>query len=553
MTWLKQSITIKTAITNYAAGINEAEYSSTALAALLSPISAELGSEITIDLLCNAFFLPLPEYKTKSLSLLDLIIYTELEKESLQRITQIKEKNALTLSVEELEQLGLQFFCMSKNDYKEMIKKQKLIQLEDPNNPVEFYFDAVMPFHIASKLHGTDISVQTIATKLKERKNNFGMVGNEYEYKLQRIADKSYMMPINSIEALFREHLELYGCFTKKAQKNNEVQSVMSARNTITPPQKTATLVLDYHPLQIVFTSDNQLVILASKQSPIELAEQQNYIPRILQIINPETGEIIARAETNDSIGMSLFSFKGFFTGFDYKDTLTIGLDDTIYIDGGRNRFTKNAEQIISIRDSFAKALAKLAKSHYFVNDSYTMIAVHETKDDFLYLANRSYLGKNDATLFMVSKTNQDISSLNFSPNSGMCITGSEEKPRITLNNTSLFLRKEGQLFEYNLNLFNAQTPIASDQVVIPYKRGDFMPSYHCFDTSGKIWALTMENGEIHPSIKTFERKDGKWQFATYFYPENCEFSYNRSLAISKSGILAYSNSVTKSIDLYRL
>ncbi|MBI5392444.1 hypothetical protein HZA96_01120 [Candidatus Woesearchaeota archaeon] len=94
-----------------------------------------------------------------------LVINIGMEEESLQRITQLKEKPAVTLSAEELQQLGLEFFCMSPKEYVSTMEKRE-IKLENPNDPVEFFVDATLPFYIANKLYGADISVSAIANDL---------------------------------------------------------------------------------------------------------------------------------------------------------------------------------------------------------------------------------------------------------------------------------------------------------------------------------------------------------------------------------------------------
>jgi len=83
----------------------------------------------------------------------------------------------------------------------------------------------------------------------------------------------------------------------------------------------------------------------------------------------------------------------------------------------------------------------------------------------------------------------------------------------------------------------------------------ELVPSNHCVDSEGTLWAVTQENSEPVSSIKAYVKGEKKGEVVTHFYPQNHPGGWpeSRSMAISKTGILAYTDTEKNRIDLYQI
>lgn len=326
---------------------------------------------------------------------------------------------------------------------------------------------------------------------------------------------------------------------------------------------------VDGHPLAVGFTIDHMLVHLEAggKEVARRLGMPEDKISiHVSKIDYQNTGNGICAAAPT---GIDFFAGDNMGTPFNHNGDLTIGNDGLAYVCGGRAIFELPEndgvpDSLGTMQQIFSTGLyQQAARSFIGMNNlDFTLFSVQE-HNDVLYcsFSDTQWGMLGMAKLIAYNRDRMVGNPLQYDiprkvyEGTWISMPGFDPNPRVVVHDDSLYIRARRSIFKIGLKP-NKNSLDKGVELKLENLHKACIPSQHCFDVWGVLYAITQEADEAYPSIKGYLPGDnGEYKVCTYLpllWIEKHLTTFTK-LATSGNGLLAVADYFEKNIDIYRL
>ena len=557
----QEKLLIREGVLEYAQGKESEDLRKDKLENLLGFLSKKLGKDVSMEDVAGSSY----DISQGISSWLDMeredmvrISYNiiSFEEEALSRLEKILGQPLYDVDLDELREHSKNIFMMPGPEYQELVDKNNLKY----KHPMDLHRDMRMVFGVL-KARGEEITVDEMKDVIKKTELGMGYFDNMFRGSFEFGTSKENYYRPQDIMHLYttfhsdlseqKDNLEKHLAYDKKLREQHKVAApVLLTDNTMN---------LDVIPYSVGFLSTGELVLLCGREDRDESDPESAKM--MIEIYDVNEGTLV------DSQTTKLYSsFDGALgMAFNFQGNLTVGSDDNIYLNGGSQIFTKHLEDITKEYDEFEAAKLFVDDEELFGWDK-QIFQVVEDNGIFYFALQPSWFPKCYNNIIVAADGEKIIGEplCGYSPSAGHGGSNWDDTARLVVNGNELFFKANHSIFAVDRSLTSAAWKTAFPIVHEDDLAYGCIPSNHCLSPKGVLYAATQlkkeEKGddvirEIAESVKGYRRGKEKGEFVTHFYPEGYPggFSSLRSMAISKQGLLAYTNIDENKIHLYKL
>jgi len=483
-------------------------------------------------------------------------LFKEHQQSSIERISSIFGKPVHEMSVEEILQNASQLFLMSESEYHQRIKDSGIGMNEDPaKSALHYHTDGIALLRILSETHKISVGKKDLVDLVL--KTNFGL--GYFEAILKEVfrdyAESLEEGDLGELRTIFQQY---YNQEKANLIRHNQFDQELKTQHRIPQPTLLEDRIIstDVIPFAISFNADNQLVVLGQRYK----GESEAGTLLALQIYDINTKSKIS--SVNTEIGVYFCGPIPWANSF--QGNLSIGSNGIIYAGGDNHiqRFNGNLEPLHDNEGRFLDALKLLKDKGIFSSWAdylpvpFRTFQVAESDGVHYFIVRPDVSPKHSANILVASDGKQIVGEpLLFSPSGGLSGGGSDDTARVVIHGNDLYLKYNHDILAVDRSL----TPEAYKRAfkIVDKEELDlgFIPSNHCVDSTGLLWAVTKLPDEVVSSIKAYARGSKRGEMLTHLYPLNHPGGWPlfRSMAISKEGILAYTDVQKSQIYLYQI
>jgi hypothetical protein len=531
------------------------------IADLLSDLSSKVGESVTVEDVKDVF------YDIHSLGDWDsfmkddpgwtLLNRIERENEIIDRTSKLAGKPVEQMDAKEMQQTAFKLFVMHKEKYKEALKLAG-VKLNGERYEEHYHeADSLFLFGLLERKHGIRTDKNDLVQRIHNTDFNLGYFNNIFKLRLRHHFedlekdDKTLRTVWETLHRVYEVEESSLGAYTVV---NNELTAV----HKIQPPEllEGKTLYLDIKPLAIAFGDIGVEVLVVLGQKYYKKGKEADE-DLTLAIYNIQRGKKLASRRTGIKA-----AFSGTAIGASsFLGNVSVGSNGVIYA-GGNNqvkRFRSNLDELTGNEDGFQDALELLIdkgviphREHY---GSRTGI-FEVVEDEGVHYFTKRDIDSHFGNVLAASDGKKIIGRLfSFSPLPGGCTGGGDDdNARLVAHGNEVYIKAEGYILAVDKSLTQKAYDNAFE-MINDTEVSDFIPSNHCVDREGLVWAATKIEREPTSSIKAYQRGKEKGEIVTHFHPENHPGGWPamRSMAISKNGILAYTDRDKDRIHFYQI
>lgn len=559
---------MRQAVVDYANQFGDEERREKTLDDLLPALSTAMERPVTGEELPALMYQDFDDLTVKGIldrDLVDVLYYhIQKEEESLERVTQITDIDVRHADLPQLEEAALRMATMSVREYEALAAEKKLVN-KDGEGDLNAWVDSTILFGFI-KAQGKELSPQELREKLLARDPGVGYFKGmfEMEFSFMTRDDGGMSGRGEGSDGMRNEYLRAKERYGDRFARHQAFDAALRARHTAQPPRLLEEKTIDFTllgatPLALAFVSDNELAVLLK-----ENIEEEDGSTMVLQVIKTDDlPDYSARGIDTDMRAL----FDGHLGGImSFEGGLAVGSDGILYVVGidewhsrQVKRYTPDLKEITDKDDPFHRAI-ELLKAEDILRYGYEIGQVVEEAGVFYFNLSRG--GTHEQAVserlhdnILVAASERQIRGLPVRYNrhpGGMRTTAWNTGARIVADGERVYF-KSG-------NVMRARTHVMKEpfQLIDPAEidRG-CLPMNHCV-RNGVLYVLTQMPDEEVGSIKAYAipKKSGEHApFLSHVYPENYSGGGEvlRTMAVSKGGLLAYSDVGGKKVHLYRV
>ncbi|MBT3405129.1 hypothetical protein HN832_04370 [archaeon] len=555
------STQIRKGILDYASGRDKASLFSQAPKGLLTHLVTQLGREVSMDEIQNSFCGQsegIYDSMMENNPVAIIVSRAEREEKAIGRIEKVLGRPIQQMDAQELEAGAKQMFMLSQEDYKR-IAEERGIKLEEDFFKRHYEgngFDATLLIGVLEKSHGIILGKERLVEMVRETNMGLGYFEN--------ITQKGFEYQVTDPFDEEKGVREVWNSFNRKQnegkfnlEQHTKFDEELKTQHKIAQPTllKDRTLSLDITPCAIAFDRDNKLVVLGQRYQSESEADRN----LTLNAYDIKTGRKVASADTG--IMAAFDGFAGMSTSF--QGNISVGSNGIIYA-GGNNqlkRFNGNLEEITENEGGFQDALNLLADkgiSEFSRRGRWASVGIWQVEEDegvhYFVTRPNDFPKCYDNALVATDGKKLIGVPLGFSPSGGYSNTSFDDTARIVINGNHVYLKSNHDIVAIDKSLTTEAYEKSFKMINGEQLDSGCVPSNHCVDRKGLLWAVTQDPEEVVASVKAYKKGANTGEVMTHFYPQNHPggWAAMRSMAIG-NGTLAYTDTEQNKVRLYQL
>ncbi|MDO8642510.1 MAG: hypothetical protein Q7R76_02855 [Candidatus Woesearchaeota archaeon] len=490
------------------------------------------------------------------------------EEAALDRVAHLVDIDVRHVDVSQLEEAALKMMTLSPREYG-VLTAERGLENEGGESDLNAWLDSTILFGLV-KARGHELPVQEVREKLLARDSGVGYFRGmfESEFGFMTRDDGGVTGRGEGIDGVRDEYHRAKEGQGKRLKRHEAFDAQLRTRNLTSPPKLLSDKTIDFTlseftPLALAFLSDQRLAVLVKPEDSEDDIRQHEYADMVLYLIRTDT--LPTYSGRTIETGMKAL-FDGAVGTTSFEGSLSIGSDGTLYVVGANarqnkmvKRYTPNLQEITETEDKFNRAI-QLLKAEDILQYPREISQVTEQDGVFYFnLSPNNAIERSHNNIIAASNGQQIIGTpIRYHPWSGGIKTSEwSDGSRIVIDGKRLYFkaanimavdRRLGQLTE-SQKPFPLIDPKEIERRCLPMNH-----SIH----NGVLYALTKMPDEEVGSIKAYRLPTERGEpgtFLSHFYPENYQGNAEtvRTMAISRGGLLAYSDVQGKKVHVYQI
>jgi hypothetical protein len=497
---------------------------------LVSFVSKNLGRDITESDLRGALYRDMPAYADVSNAGKCFVVQDD--EESICRLTIVLGKSPLEMELDELESNAIKLFTRPTEEYAQLARAHGFNT--DSSARDEFHnctVDATLLFGVLAKRTDQPFTVDYVLERLPELGNHLGKFKQVFDGKLEQKFE--FEKPKMSY-LLYQMIQGLYNYASHQMRAHETALARLESSHLLSSPELIRTLELSLMPCAISFTEYGDLAVLGISKDAAEGDK------KLMLAIYDVTGEGYTQITQTDLDAR----FPGM--GAEFLGSLTTGSDGLLYACGNLNleRFDGDLEEVPLERGGLKDAIEEIKRINLFLPEQLHQVVEKDGEFYFVlqdpiedkFPESKLYLPHPGVIRRIIPRRSTNISEC-------------EHFLRVSIYGSKAYFVKNGSVSTLALNgESDFETILGPEGLADSY-----VPSNLTVDEQGMLWVVTKQLDEVVASVKCYIA-DKVPQFVTHIsLPNLNHFPALDDVAISQTGLLAYSDHARNQVHIYQL